>query len=351
MLTVFNVGQGDSLLLSAPAGCDFCSNNLLIDAGPAQSKIHSFLKSMEPHVLLTHSDSDHIGGFKLLINNVNISSLILPYYYTEVVRLWNYLDPTKHLSLPMIVGAPIKLVCENSKLCNLHSFVFNPPADPHDCYHANDLIDLMDIEAALGVVADYFTGIQNRNAEIIDYRPEFPGDVAGVILGEYAEIAKTYVHLFFKTLAPKLRGVTKRSALAIARKHLNLTANQASIVFKYVNGTSFIFTGDADVPTFNRIISRGYDIRADVLKVPHHGSKNSLNGRIMCAINPSIAIVCHNNGRFGNSKDTHPHYEIINLLDLFSVESHYTNDVIKNNKTIISKRVRAVKNGLIQFVR
>ena len=52
--------------------------------------------------------------------------------------------------------------------------------------------------------------------------------------------------------------------------------NNGSIVMKVIYGeTSFLFTGDAERIEEQQILDAGYDISATVLKVGHHGSKNS----------------------------------------------------------------------------
>ena len=48
--------------------------------------------------------------------------------------------------------------------------------------------------------------------------------------------------------------------------------NKYSIVTKIVYGSnSFLMTGDAQKETIEKIIAKGYDLTAQVLKEPHHG--------------------------------------------------------------------------------
>lgn len=68
--------------------------------------------------------------------------------------------------------------------------------------------------------------------------------------------------------------------------------NDYSIVFKLTYGSeSFLFTGDAQSLSESEMISKGYDLRADVLKVGHHGSKTSTSDAFLKAVNPKYAVI------------------------------------------------------------
>ncbi|SHJ46551.1 cell wall-binding repeat-containing protein [Clostridium magnum] len=67
--------------------------------------------------------------------------------------------------------------------------------------------------------------------------------------------------------------------------------NNYSIVFKLTYGNkSFLFTGDAEDVSEKEMLSKGYDLKADVLKVGHHGS-NSSTASILSAVSPQYAII------------------------------------------------------------
>lgn len=67
--------------------------------------------------------------------------------------------------------------------------------------------------------------------------------------------------------------------------------NEGSLVVRLQHGNvSFLFTGDAGIPTENRLMASGQNIQADVLKVGHHGSKSSSSMAFLRAVNPKIAV-------------------------------------------------------------
>ena len=68
--------------------------------------------------------------------------------------------------------------------------------------------------------------------------------------------------------------------------------NNASMVMKLVYGaTSFLFTGDLEARGEAELIATGADLRATILKVPHHGSHTSSSEALLEAVHPAIAVI------------------------------------------------------------
>ncbi|MCT7556985.1 ComEC/Rec2 family competence protein [Aliarcobacter butzleri] len=84
-------------------------------------------------------------------------------------------------------------------------------------------------------------------------------------------------------------------------------------------------------------------LSSDILKMPHHGSKENINDKIISEINPKIAIFSHNN------KHYHPNLLVVNLMKKYNINDYYTNDVIKRGKKIKNQTIGLVDN-LINFV-
>lgn len=87
------------------------------------------------------------------------------------------------------------------------------------------------------------------------------------------------------------------------------SANDDSIVLRIVYGqVSALLTGDIERATEEALAGSGVTLRADVLKVPHHGSKTSSTDAFLIAVNPQIAVIqVGKRSRFG-----HPHNSVIN---------------------------------------
>jgi competence protein ComEC len=68
--------------------------------------------------------------------------------------------------------------------------------------------------------------------------------------------------------------------------------NDSSIVIKLTyKGKSFLFTGDASEPSEADMLKKGYDLKADVLKVGHHGSSSASSAAFLKAVNAQYAVI------------------------------------------------------------
>ncbi|MBU1146685.1 MBL fold metallo-hydrolase, partial [Patescibacteria group bacterium] len=93
--------------------------------------------------------------------------------------------------------------------------------------------------------------------------------------------------------------------------------NSTSIVAKLIFGdTSFLFTGDAEEEAEEKMIARGVDLKADVLKVGHHGSRNATSQNFLEKVQPKFAVISV------GAKNTfgHPNKTILNRLEKNGVE-------------------------------
>jgi competence protein ComEC len=52
-----------------------------------------------------------------------------------------------------------------------------------------------------------------------------------------------------------------------------------------------LFTGDAEAETEARMIGKGENLRAKVLKVGHHGSRYATSAELLAAVKPEAAII------------------------------------------------------------
>jgi competence protein ComEC len=70
-----------------------------------------------------------------------------------------------------------------------------------------------------------------------------------------------------------------------------LAPNDASLVLRVTHGaTRFLFPGDLEAAGEAAAVERG-GLRADVVKVPHHGSRRSSTAAFVAAVRPRLAIV------------------------------------------------------------
>ena len=76
LIHYIDVDQGDAALIQ------FNNKNLLIDAGPENKKVLSYLKRQGikklDYVVATHPHDDHIGNMSYIIKNFNVDKFLAP---------------------------------------------------------------------------------------------------------------------------------------------------------------------------------------------------------------------------------------------------------------------------------
>ncbi len=93
--------------------------------------------------------------------------------------------------------------------------------------------------------------------------------------------------------------------------------NAHSIVARLTYGTtSFLLTGDAPRTVEHALVERDAGLlRADVLKVGHHGSRTSTSERFLAAVAPTLAVISVG----GDNRYGHPHEVVLDSLAHFGL--------------------------------
>lgn len=99
--------------------------------------------------------------------------------------------------------------------------------------------------------------------------------------------------------------------------------NNYSIVLKVTYGnTSFLLEGDAQSLSESQMISKGFDLKADILKIGHHGSSSSTSDPFLNAVNPKYAAISVG---AGNSYG-HPTEQTMNRLQGKGISVYRTDE-------------------------
>lgn len=87
--------------------------------------------------------------------------------------------------------------------------------------------------------------------------------------------------------------------------------NDTSLVCRADYGdTSFLFTGDMERQAEDDLVESGAELKADVLKVGHHGSSTSTGDAFLSLCDPEWAVIsCGTGNSYG-----HPHEEVLSRL-------------------------------------
>ena len=87
--------------------------------------------------------------------------------------------------------------------------------------------------------------------------------------------------------------------------------NDTSIVVMVQYGEiRFLFTGDMEMIAETDLLDSGADVKADVLKVGHHGSYSSTGYRLLREVAPTYAVISVG----GNNDYGHPHKDPMSRL-------------------------------------
>ncbi|MBI2637745.1 MAG: MBL fold metallo-hydrolase [Candidatus Sungbacteria bacterium] len=80
--------------------------------------------------------------------------------------------------------------------------------------------------------------------------------------------------------------------------------------------SSMMFMGDAEAPIEYRLLSGGFELYSDVLKVGHHGSKTSSSEEFLQAVSPTFAVISvGKKNRYG-----HPHQDVLDRLQAIGIK-------------------------------
>jgi competence protein ComEC len=95
------------------------------------------------------------------------------------------------------------------------------------------------------------------------------------------------------------------------RKEAASNLNNTSVVLKYLSGgKTFLFMGDIEKEVEEDILKKNLDLKADVLKLGHHGSDTSSSEEFLQSVSPSEAIVsAGKDNQFG-----HPSRRVLSRL-------------------------------------
>lgn len=146
--------------------------------------------------------------------------------------------------------------------------------------------------------------------------------VENVYLPRVTHNTKTYKDLLQAIKGRGLKVKTAQAGVTIPLTNLNCqilspavrsyeNLNDFSAVIKMDYGQqSFLFCGDATEVAESDMLTAGYNLQSDVIKIGHHGSISSTSSRFIKAVAPAYAVIsCGQDNAYG-----HPHKEVVTRL-------------------------------------
>lgn len=100
-------------------------------------------------------------------------------------------------------------------------------------------------------------------------------------------------------------------------------ANDYSIgILLQHGGNRFLFTGDAEEASETDMLENGIDLKADVFKAAHHGSRTANTEEFLNAVKPDYVVIsCGQDNSYG-----HPHAEVMNRLRAMGISVFRTDE-------------------------
>lgn len=174
-----------------------------------------------------------------------------------------------------------------------------------------------------------------------DHIGGMPGIIKNFDIGEFYAPKKQATTKIFQTMVEDLKKKNHKINVAKAGVTLDMGSdisvemiapnsseygdiNDYSAVIKLTyKENSFLFTGDAEKLSEKEILQKKYDVKADVLKLGHHGSSTSSSKEFLDKVNPKIAVAS-----LGKDNDYgHPHKEIINAMNNRKITFYRTDEL------------------------
>ncbi len=158
-------------------------------------------------------------------------------------------------------------------------------------------------------------------------------EIDQVFVSNYEKDNKTYRKLIQALDDKRLKSITPKTGefYSLGSAGFSILApnktykdpNNSSIALLIRNGeNTFLFTGDAEEKAEKDILKTNMDIKADVYKAGHHGSKSSSHEEFLEEISPDFAVISCGEG----NSHGHPHAQTLNNLRAMGIKVFRTDE-------------------------
>lgn len=323
-----NVGHGDCTLITWQNNIDKLPWHCIIDTGDGFSKANKAIDEVISErkikkfdlAILTHFDSDHIGGFSHILDKVKIARYWSPYTPAFEKYLWLFgqrgIDAIKRakfieeklLQRNTIIESPVDS-CILSPACGLKITVLSPPIKLFE-----KLLEGMDIDSLFGQSSTFLGDLVSDNSsyelegsnrrERTLVRSMYSRLISGIIKRDIQEENRDMNDDSIYSVGIKVNKELICESMKIEPEFFgNNVLNDSSLVFKIEcwTGTkwfSMLFPGDLE--NWLYLVSRHSDaLKSDLYKVSHHGGKIHIRNKdafneVIQTIRPDISVISAN---------------------------------------------------------
>lgn len=182
-------------------------------------------------------------------------------------------------------------------------------------------------------------------------------DIEKVYMPKVTHTTKTFENLLLSIKKKGLKITPARAGLSVI-EHGDLKViftapcgsyyerlnNYSAVVRIQYKGISFLLTGDAEDLSEKEMLASGADLRADVLKVGHHGSNSSTTPEFLKSVSPKYAVISAGAGNHYG----HPHQETLDKLisagiEIYRTDVHGTVVFVSDGKTLTVKTLEKTR--------
>ena len=197
-----------------------------------------------------------------------------------------------------------------------YSHVDRLVASHADADHSQGLVDIVRNFSVGELLVGSAPANDSEMAELLVLADRFSIPVRQIGGGESKDIAGVRIDVLWPPGSSKPMG----------------SDNNSSLVMRLTHGeNTFLFTGDIEQAAEAALVAeRSALLNADVVKVPHHGSRTSSTAEFVTNVRPTIAVIpVGNRSIFG-----HPHPEVVERWRSIGARTHTTGS--KGTLTVIS---------------
>lgn len=149
---------------------------------------------------------------------------------------------------------------------------------PHDD-HVTGLIEVLDRYEVKKIL---HTGVEHNAPNYLKWLEVIKSKEIKIVIADKEQKINLGEDCYLEIIYPD------KSFLNKDVNNLNNTSIVARLIYKE---NSFLFTGDIEKETEERLANKNISLKADVLKVAHHGSDTSSMEYFLQRVNPSVTVI------------------------------------------------------------
>lgn len=173
--------------------------------------------------------------------------------------------------------------------------------------HITGLFEVFDVFEVERVLMPEIKGEEGQKELYINFKKAAEKEGSKIIFAEQGQKISFPGEVYFLVFWPRENFSSRET-------------NDFSVVGKLIFGKkSFLFTGDISEKIEEILTEEDFNIKSDVLKVSHHGSKNSTSDSFLRAVLPKIAVISVGKNNYG-----HPAKNILETLEKFDIKTFRT---------------------------